>query len=176
MKLISVKCPECNASIDISTNKKECFCSYCGNKIILDDGSSTITHIYINKTKEKEIELEHEKLLNERQKDAERHRKKVVSFISVCIAVVLICIALYILKDNFNITFNFCIMLICCLFSFFINSRKLLVLKVLVLGLLLSVASIVFIIFRNDFNNTFTFTIAISLISYFVFKSIKREI
>ena len=30
VKIISVKCPECNASISIEDNRKECFCQYCG--------------------------------------------------------------------------------------------------------------------------------------------------
>ena len=58
MKLIAVKCPQCDATIDIDENRKSCFCSFCGAKILIDDGSRTYTHVFIDKTKEKELELE----------------------------------------------------------------------------------------------------------------------
>lgn len=35
VKLISVKCPECGAALDIEEDRKEAFCSYCGTKVLL---------------------------------------------------------------------------------------------------------------------------------------------
>lgn len=37
MKTINLRCPSCGAQLDISKDRKECFCSYCGEKILIDD-------------------------------------------------------------------------------------------------------------------------------------------
>ena len=73
MKLISLTCPNCNANLDnIDPNLKQCYCQYCGTKIMLDDGTiRKETHIYDEakilateydeKRKLRELELEREK-------------------------------------------------------------------------------------------------------------------
>ena len=43
IKTVSLKCPECNANLEIEEGRKRCFCQYCGTKIMLDDGSCTYT-------------------------------------------------------------------------------------------------------------------------------------
>lgn len=51
MKLKVFKCPECNATLDIDENRKTCFCSYCGAKIVVDDEKVEYTYTKnINKT------------------------------------------------------------------------------------------------------------------------------
>lgn len=37
MKLITLKCPECGATLQLDQDRKECFCTYCGSKILLDE-------------------------------------------------------------------------------------------------------------------------------------------
>jgi len=37
MKIVTLKCPECEAVLEIDKEKDFCFCQYCGAKIILDD-------------------------------------------------------------------------------------------------------------------------------------------
>ena len=81
MKLIAVKCPQCDATIDVDENRKSCFCSFCGTKIIVDDGSRTYTHIHRDKTREKELEFEKMKLEKEREEqylrfELEKQQKK----------------------------------------------------------------------------------------------------
>ena len=49
--------------MDVDEARKECFCSYCGNKILIDDGMRTFTHIHIDKTKERELAFEKDLLL-----------------------------------------------------------------------------------------------------------------
>lgn len=60
----SVRCPDCNAALEIEEGRKQCFCSYCGAKIELfnDNEYELITrHIdeaALEKARtEKEIEL-----------------------------------------------------------------------------------------------------------------------
>ena len=40
MRLVSIKCPECNAPLSIEADAQECTCQYCGAKILLYDGAS----------------------------------------------------------------------------------------------------------------------------------------
>lgn len=37
MKLITLKCPECGATLQLDQDRKEYFCTYCGSKILLDE-------------------------------------------------------------------------------------------------------------------------------------------
>lgn len=43
IKLISVKCPECGASLDVEENRNQAFCTYCGTKILVNNENE---HIY----------------------------------------------------------------------------------------------------------------------------------
>jgi len=45
MKLISVKCPNCNANLKIKQNSKKMQCEYCGSTVLLDDGTIKVKHI-----------------------------------------------------------------------------------------------------------------------------------
>lgn len=36
MKLINLKCPECNAPLKVDPNREFIYCEYCGAKILLD--------------------------------------------------------------------------------------------------------------------------------------------
>ena len=49
MKIKSLNCPECGASIEIDKSRDVCFCSYCGCKIAVDEDKKEI-NVNINKT------------------------------------------------------------------------------------------------------------------------------
>lgn len=75
VRMIAVKCPECNAQLKIKEGHRECYCAYCGAKIIVDDGSTTKTFRDEARIKEaevkeqirlKELELEMDERLHER--------------------------------------------------------------------------------------------------------------
>lgn len=58
MKMISMKCPECKANLDIEEGRKYCFCTYCGTKIMIDDGSKTFTYKKVDEARIKEAEID----------------------------------------------------------------------------------------------------------------------
>ena len=68
MKIISLKCPECGASIQVEDDRDKCFCTYCGTQLYLDDGAKREVHEHIYREvdeariKEAELELEKQKL------------------------------------------------------------------------------------------------------------------
>ena len=80
VNVVSLKCPDCQANIEIQEGKKKCFCSYCGRQLLLDDGSVTITHRTIDHTRIREVELEQQLKLKQMEIDAiekkERSRKQ----------------------------------------------------------------------------------------------------
>lgn len=45
VKLIEVKCPNCNASLNVDENKKNVSCDYCGTNFVLDDNVVRVKHI-----------------------------------------------------------------------------------------------------------------------------------
>lgn len=84
MKLISLKCPECKADLNIEEGRKICYCQYCGTKILIDDNSSTNTYRKVDEARIKEaevdkairlkeLEIEQMKLQNE---EKAKHRSK----------------------------------------------------------------------------------------------------
>ena len=57
IKLISVKCPDCGARLDIEEGRKMAFCSYCGAKILIkDENEYTFRHIDETGIKKAEID------------------------------------------------------------------------------------------------------------------------
>lgn len=56
MKLLNLKCPNCNAKLDIDSNKKKYKCNYCGTVSILKDEKLTL-EIVSSKLKNKINEL-----------------------------------------------------------------------------------------------------------------------
>ena len=51
VEVIAIKCPNCGASLEISKDRKDCYCPYCGSTIVVDDGSYTVTHRIIDDAK-----------------------------------------------------------------------------------------------------------------------------
>ena len=57
MKLINLKCPECNAPLKVDPNREFIYCEYCGAKILLDKEekvSRTIDEAEIRKAESQE--------------------------------------------------------------------------------------------------------------------------
>lgn len=69
MQLKKLRCPECGANFE--SDEKVSFCSHCGAKLFLDDGTKTVNYNYNYKTEDvakiKEIEVNRELELNKRQ-------------------------------------------------------------------------------------------------------------
>ena len=55
--IISIKCPECGASLNIENNRTRAFCSYCGAKIIINN-ENEYTYRHIDEAGIKQAETE----------------------------------------------------------------------------------------------------------------------
>ncbi|MBE6877306.1 MAG: hypothetical protein E7496_11420 [Ruminococcus sp.] len=69
MKLITLKCPHCNAMLEVQDGIDTFYCMYCGNKVMLEGMSKAA---YRAKTKVKEMESQ-ERII-EKQNEQERFR------------------------------------------------------------------------------------------------------
>lgn len=57
IKLISIRCPECGASLDIEEGRKQVFCSYCGAKILVQNENEYVLR-YVDDAELKQTEAD----------------------------------------------------------------------------------------------------------------------
>lgn len=87
MQLIELKCPDCGASLEVEDNRKNCFCTYCGAKIMLHDENEKTVNINKNLhiTNEAEIVRIKEESKNENKRDFRLFFIIVLGLILLCI-------------------------------------------------------------------------------------------
>ena len=74
MQVKEMKCSNCGATISVQEGKAVQFCQFCGNQVIIDDGSTKTTnynHRYIDEAEIRRIEAE-----KERREREDAHRQK----------------------------------------------------------------------------------------------------
>lgn len=76
MKLISLKCPECKADLNIEEGRKTCYCQYCGTKILIDDNSFIHTYRKIDEARIKEAEVDKAVRLKELELELVKEKRK----------------------------------------------------------------------------------------------------
>lgn len=64
MKLFEVKCPNCNASLSVKSNRKNMVCEYCQAKFLLDDEAVIVKHINAGEISEEQEFINAETNLN----------------------------------------------------------------------------------------------------------------
>ena len=82
MKASIIKCPNCNAMLDVSDDKKILYCQYCGTKLLIDDEVYRTEHTEninivkksVDITKLRSAEYEHE--IKKRELDLIERREK----------------------------------------------------------------------------------------------------
>ena len=64
MKLLEVKCPNCNASLKVDKTNKKVTCDYCGTNFILDDNVIKVKHMMVGQITEEQEFVNAETNLN----------------------------------------------------------------------------------------------------------------
>lgn len=81
MKLISLKCPDCGAHLEIEDNRTEFFCTYCGAHVMLNNENEYIyRHVDEAKIKETEAEYAYRLKQLELEEKREEQAKKLLIF------------------------------------------------------------------------------------------------
>jgi|LAHS01.1.fsa_nt_gb DNA-directed RNA polymerase subunit RPC12/RpoP len=99
IKIVSVKCPECGAKLDIEEGRKQIFCSYCGAKLLIDNENEyiyrTIDEAGIKQAEAgmKQTEAEHDIRLKqleiiEKKRASAELTKKIKIIISIVMGIV----------------------------------------------------------------------------------------
>lgn len=97
MKLVTLKCPNCGADIEIENGIDTFYCKYCGYKIILDGQSDAAINA---KVRMKELEsnerIKREKW-NYKREATKENNKTVFKVLAILFGVMLFCIAMVII-------------------------------------------------------------------------------
>lgn len=90
MKVISVKCPECGASLPIEEGRTQMFCSYCGSNIIITNENEYI-YRYIDEAEIKKAETENTIKMRKLKMEEENYEfQKMIRFLIGVTAFVLV--------------------------------------------------------------------------------------
>ena len=78
MNIQSIKCPECNATlnVDIANGQHECYCLYCGEKITLDDYITSHVYRKVDEARIKEAEILKDMNMKKAEDDKAIHMKE----------------------------------------------------------------------------------------------------
>lgn len=91
IKLNVIKCPECDAKLEIEEGRKKLFCSYCGTPIIVTDENEYI-YRQIDEAKireaeaDKEVELKKLEII-EKHREATEQRRKEKNILNILVAI-----------------------------------------------------------------------------------------
>lgn len=45
INLVKLQCPNCSANLEVDAKLKQCFCQYCGTKLLIDNDNEKTVHI-----------------------------------------------------------------------------------------------------------------------------------
>ena len=92
MKLISMRCTNCGADLEIDPERKQVFCSYCGTKLIVDDETINITNRIVDEARlrEAEVRLKELEYAHEREIREETLRREQKKSFRIALAVYII--------------------------------------------------------------------------------------
>ncbi len=115
MRMYLLECPACGAKIEIEPDRKSCFCTYCGNKIYLDDGTRRVEitkninyhKTYTDEAKIRDIEFKERMFDKQIRADEEKSKRKEKSkFLNNTIPVLAILLALAVMWFYFDKSFD----------------------------------------------------------------------
>ena len=93
----------------------------------------------------------------------------------VCASVISAAIAFLLIKDDFNIMFNFCILLIGCITAIFRTINRHASAGMIVFSIIIIVSSFLFVAMQDDFNATFMLAVAMTIGSHLAARFLKNK-
>ena len=86
MKLVELKCPNCGASFQADVDQEVCFCTYCGTKSMIDNGT---IHI-IDEAKIREAEANEKVKLAEIEKARVEEKNYYIFIFCICLVMAIL--------------------------------------------------------------------------------------
>lgn len=98
MEMRTLKCPQCDAMLEVDNGLDTFYCQYCGAKIILEGQSKDIVNAKVklkeleHKRIEKKMEYDHELRVKEweRRKEIEDDKSEVLGWIGMIVIVIIL--------------------------------------------------------------------------------------
>ncbi len=92
IKFVSIKCPECGSALNIEEGRQQCFCSYCGTKIMIQNDNEYI-YRHIDEAGVKQAETDQmirmrQMAMAEKQQTEDRKILRLKIIISLILAIV----------------------------------------------------------------------------------------
>lgn len=84
IKFVSIKCPECGASLDVEEGRQQIFCSYCGTKVMIqNDNEYVYRHIDEASIRRSEVEamLRMRELELKEKENERKHKGRRIAYI-----------------------------------------------------------------------------------------------
>ena len=107
IKFISVKCPECGASLPIEEGRKQVFCSYCGTKVMVTNENEYI-YRHIDEADVKKAETDRIIRMRQQELDAQLNAqntgiRKILTTIWLILSLIIlaICVVKIAFLDDF---------------------------------------------------------------------------
>ena len=102
MRLIKMTCPNCGAELELDAERTQAFCTYCGNKLYIEDGSIKITNRIIDEArlKEAEVRLKELEYQHEREIREETIRKEQKKAFGLSVMIFLIALIITLLIES----------------------------------------------------------------------------
>lgn len=101
VNIISVKCPECGASLDIEANRHHAFCIYCGAKLIINNENEYVFR-HIDEAGIKQVEAD--RIIQLKQMEiAEKKRvsEEKTKFLKIKISLILAAVGLVMIVGGY---------------------------------------------------------------------------
>lgn len=98
MEFIQLKCPNCNAMLEVEDTLDTCYCKYCGTKILISGQSDTVIKAKTElKMADKQLELEKERHRQEMEKEAVANKRANEAIIVLAIIFVVSLVLLFVI-------------------------------------------------------------------------------
>lgn len=104
MKSMTIKCPECGATVHVEEGKNYGYCEYCGSKVLVsNENEVTYRHIDVAKMRELDLmEKEREDIRRKEQQIREdEKRKQITMIIEICVALSACILGVYLFFTGF---------------------------------------------------------------------------
>lgn len=78
-------CPKCGGAIHVPEGQRQCFCTYCGTPLQIDDGAKTLLYRKVDETRIREAEIDKELELARMQLEEKRRPGRIRASIILAI-------------------------------------------------------------------------------------------
>lgn len=83
--VMPLTCPKCGGAIHVPEGQRQCFCTYCGTPLQIDDGTKTLLYRKVDETRIREAEIDKELELARMQLEEKRRPGRIRASIILAI-------------------------------------------------------------------------------------------